>query len=100
MIDAFTKVEALVANWDCEADWFRAALGQKGITPCIQSKRSLTVPIPHDTAFSGQRHKLENLFSKLKNCRRIHTIYDRCPYTFSATTCIASTVILWPTHVS
>jgi transposase len=52
-------------------------------------------PIPHDTALYRQRHKIENMFGKLKDWRRIHTRYDRCAHTFMSAICIAATVIFW-----
>jgi transposase len=42
-----------------------------------------------------QRHKVENMFGKLKDWRRIHTRYDRCAHTFMSAICIAATVIFW-----
>ena len=62
MIDAFPRAKALLADRGYDADWFRAALEQRGITPCIPSKTNRKVPIPHDTALYRQRHKVENMF--------------------------------------
>ncbi|WP_370359694.1 transposase [Shinella sumterensis] len=42
-----------------------------------------------------QRHKVENLFAKLKDWRRIATRYDRCAHTFFSAICIAAAVIFW-----
>ncbi len=36
-----------------------------------------------------QRHKVESMFGKLKDWRRIHTRYDRCAHTFMSAICIA-----------
>jgi len=33
--------------------------------------------------------------SLVKDCRRIHTHYDRCAHTFVSAICIAATVIFW-----
>ncbi|MBB4000739.1 transposase, partial [Aureimonas pseudogalii] len=52
-----------------------------------------------DAALYRQRHKVENLFAKLKDWRRIATRYDRCTHTFSATG-IAATVIFWSRSMS
>lgn len=73
---------ALLADRGYDADWFRAALEQRGITPCIPSKTNRQVTIPHDTVLYRQRHKVENMFGKLKDWCRIHTRYDRCAHTF------------------
>jgi len=64
-----------VGDRSYDADWFRAALIQRGITPGIPSK--------------------ENMFGRLKDWRRIHTRYDRCAHTFMSAITIAATVIFW-----
>ena len=35
MIDAFPKAKVLLGDWGYEANWFRHALVERGITPCI-----------------------------------------------------------------
>ena len=67
----------------------------KGIEPCIPSSRSRKIPYAYDKALYRQRHKVENLFAKLKDWRRIATRYDRCAHTFFSAICIAATVIFW-----
>jgi transposase len=42
-----------------------------------------------------QRYKIENMFGRLKDWRRIHARYDRCAYTFMSAICLAVTVIFW-----
>lgn len=89
MIDALPKAKALLADRGYDADWFRAALAERGIAACIPSKVNRMVPIPNDTALYRQRHRIENMFGKLKDWRRIHTRYDRCAHTFMSAICIA-----------
>ncbi len=48
-----------------------------------------------DRTHTKQRHKVENMFAKLKDWRRISTRYDRCAHTFFSAICIAATVIFW-----
>jgi len=38
-------------------------------------------------------HKIENMFGRLKDCRRIHTRCDRCAHTFFSSICIAAAII-------
>ena len=95
MTDAFPRVKALLADRGYDADWFRHVLAERGITAYIPSKTSRKVPIPHDTGLYRQRHRIENMFAKLKDWRRIHTRYDRCAHTFMSAICIAATVIFW-----
>ena len=95
MIDALPRAQVLLADRGYDADWFRAALAERGIAACIPSKVNRKVPIPHDTVLYRQRHRIENMFGKLKDWRRIHTRYDRCAHTFMSAICIAATVIFW-----
>jgi transposase len=39
-------------------------------------------PIPHDTALHRHRHRIETMFEKLKDWRRIAMRDDRCAHTF------------------
>ena len=95
MIDALPKAKILLGDRGYDADWFRAALAERKITACIPSRKNRKVPIPHDTALYRQRHKIEIMFGRLKDWRRIHTRYDRCAHTFMSAICIAATVIFW-----
>jgi transposase len=82
MIDAFPRAKALLADRGYDPDWFRNALAERGIAACIPSKTNRKEPIPHDAVLYRQLHKVENMFGKLKDWRRIHTRYDRCAHTF------------------
>ncbi|AXI44017.1 hypothetical protein C1J02_20440 [Sulfitobacter sp. SK011] len=50
-------------------------------------------PIPHDTKIYRNRHKIENLFGRLKDWRRVATRYDRCPVIFMSAIALAATVV-------
>lgn len=95
LFDALPQAKALLADRGYDANWFRHALAQRGITACIPSTASRKVPVPHDKVLYRQRHKVENMFGRLKDWRRIHTRYDRCAHTFFSAICIAATVIFW-----
>jgi transposase len=73
MLDALPKANALLGDQGYDAGWFRAALADRKLTACIPSKANRKVPIPHDAALYRRRHKIENMFGKLKDWRRIHT---------------------------
>ena len=95
MIDALPPAKAMLGDRGYDADWFRSALAKRGITPCIPSKANQKVAIPHDRKLYRQRHKIENMFGRLKDWRCIHTRYDRCAHTFMSAIAIALTVIFW-----
>jgi transposase len=48
LIDALPRAKAMLGDRGHDADWFRDALSERGITPCIPSKANRKVPIPHD----------------------------------------------------
>jgi len=95
MIDAFPKAKTLLGDKGYDADWFRQALTDRGITPCIPPKSNRKVQIDYDKTLYRQRHRIENMFGRLKDWRRVHTRYDRCAHTFMSAITIAATVIFW-----
>jgi len=95
MLAALPSAKHLLGDKGYDADWFRQALAARGITACIPSKSNRKAPIEHDHVLYRQRHKIENMFGKLKDWRRIHTRYDRCAHTFMSAICIAASVIFW-----
>jgi transposase len=95
MLGLLPRAKTMLGDRGYDADWFRNALMARGITPCIPSKINRKIQIPHNRSLYRQRHKIENMFGKLKDWRRIHTRYDRCAHTFFSAICIAAIVIFW-----
>lgn len=95
LLDALPKARELLADRGYDADWFRNALIEKGITPCIPPKKNRTIQIEYDKTLYKERHKVENMFGKLKDWRRIAMRYDRCAHTFFSAICIAATIIFY-----
>jgi transposase len=89
------KAKELLADRGYDANWFREALAERKINACIPSKSNRKKPIPHNKKLYRQRHKIENMFGRLKDWRRIHTRYDRCAHTFMSAIYIAAIVIFW-----
>ena len=52
-------------------------------------------PIVYDADLYKQRNRIERMFGRLKDWRRIATRYDRCAHAFMSAICIAATVIFW-----
>jgi transposase len=95
LLPSLPQAKALLADRGYDADWFRQALIQKGIAPCIPSKKSRKIQIEYDRELYKQRHKVENMFGRLKDWRRIAMRYDRCAHTFFSAILIAATVIFY-----
>ena len=95
ILTALPDAKALLADKGYDADWFRDALAERKITACIPPRANRKVQIPYDLVLYKQRHKIENMFGRLKDWRRIHTRYDRCAHTFFSSICIAAAAIFW-----
>ena len=95
MLPALPKAKELLGDKGYDADWFRQALAERGIAACIPAKSNRKILLEHDRALYRHRHKIENMFGRLKDWRRIHTRYDRCAHTFMSAIFIAAVVIFW-----
>ena len=95
ILDVLPPAKALLADRGYDSNWFRAALGKIGCEPCIPSTKSRKIPLPYDKELYKQRHKIENMFARLKDWRRIATRYDRCAHTFFSAICIAATLTFY-----
>ena len=95
MLNVLPRAKELLGDKGYDADRFRKALTERGTTVCIPSKSNRKIQIEHDRVLYRERHKIENMFGRLKDWRRIHTRYDRCAHTFMSAICIAATVIFW-----
>ena len=52
-------------------------------------------PAPLRQGPHRQRHRIENMFGRLKDWRRIAMRYDRCAHTFMSAICLAATILFW-----
>lgn len=67
---------------------------KKGITPFILGRTSRGKTIKYDKRRYKKRNRIENMFGRLQDWRRIATRYDRCPKVFCSAITLAATVIL------
>jgi transposase len=83
----------LLGDRGYDADWFREALEEKGITPCIPGRKSRGKTIMYYKRRYKKRNRIENMFDRLQDWRRVATRYDRCPKVFCSDIALAATVI-------
>jgi putative transposase len=95
VLPALPDADVLIADRGYDSDWFREALRERDIAPCIPGRKNRKQPIDYDTELYKQRNLVERMFGRLKDWRRIATRYDRCAHTFMSAICIAATVIFW-----
>jgi len=82
LLNALPEAKELIADKGYDGNGFRNALAERGIAACIPSRSNRKIAIPHDPALYRQRHKIEIMFGRLKDWRRIHIRYDRCAQAF------------------
>ena len=95
LLDALPRAAVLIADRGYDSNWFRAALADRGIESCIPSTKNRKVALPYCKTLYRQRHKVENMFGRIKDWRRIATRYDRCAHAFFSSICIATTMCFY-----
>ena len=93
MLDALPPARSLLADRAYNSIWFRHALAERGIDPCIPPRPKHKIQHGYVPALYRLRPKIENLFARLKDWRRIHTRYDLCAHTFLSAIALAAAFI-------
>ena len=96
LLGSLPSADWLPADRGYDADWFREALKDRGIKPCIPGRISRGKPIKHDKRRYKRGNRIEIMFGRLKDWRRVATRHDRCPKVFLSAVALAATVMFWP----
>lgn len=81
----------MIADRGYDADWFRESFKDKGISPCIPGRKFRGKAVRYDK----RRNRIEIMFGRLKDWRRIATRSDICAKTFLSAVALAATVMFW-----
>ena len=95
LLPSLPAADWMLADRGYDADWFREGLKERSIEPCIPSRRNRKDIVLNDAKIYRSRHKIENMFGRLKDWRRVATRYDRCPTIFLSAIALAATVLFW-----
>ena len=95
LLSSLPAADWRIADRGYVSDWFRDALKDKGIRPCIPGRKSRDKAIRYDKRRYKRRNRIEIMFGRLKDWRRIATRYDRCPKVFLSAIALAEAVIFW-----
>ena len=95
LLPMLPQSEYFIGDRGYDADWLREQLTENDIKPCIPPRKNRKEDIQYNKTLYKKRHKVENLFAKIKDWRRIATRYDRCAHTFFSAICIASSIIFF-----
>ncbi|MFO8126444.1 IS5 family transposase [Yoonia sp.] len=95
LLKGLPQVEWLLGDRGYDADWFREGLKDKGIRACIPGRKQRKVSVKYDKRRYKSRNRIEIMFGRLKDWRRVATRYDRCPKVFLSAIALAAIVIYW-----
>jgi transposase len=87
-------VDAAVADMAFDSDAIREYLVDRDIAPVIPSSANRAEPIEYDAAMYRERNKVERLFNRLKQFRRIATRYEKLALTFLAMIHLVASVVM------
>jgi len=95
LLKVLPSVKCLLADRGYDAEWFRNALTDRNITPFDPSRKNRKVPISQDAALYKKRHKIENMFGRMKDWRRVAMRFDRRADIFLSACALAAVVMFW-----
>lgn len=95
LAEAPGRIRRLAADKGYDADWLRANLREKGITPIIPGKRGRKRKIRHDKRRYRERWRIEATFNRLKDFRRIATRYDKLARNYVSAVALAAVIAFW-----
>ena len=95
LMNGLPEAEWLLADRGYDADWFRETLVDNATMPCIPGRKSRKKAVKYDKRRYKRRNRIERMFGRLKDWRRVSTRYHRCPKVFLSAIALAATVIFW-----
>ncbi|SLN66920.1 Transposase DDE domain protein [Roseisalinus antarcticus] len=95
MLSSLPEVDWLRGDRGHDADWFGEALKGRGIRACIPGRKKRRKRVQYEKRRYGRRNRIEIMFGRLKDWRRVATRSDRCPKVFLSAIALAATVIDW-----
>lgn len=93
LLVARNRMKHLLADKAYDSDAFRNQLLKCHIKPCIPAKSNRKLPEKHDVAMYRKRHKIENMFCRLKDWKGIAFRANRCSHTFHSFVALALLVL-------
>jgi transposase len=96
LLGSLPGAEWLIADRGYDGDWLRDALKDRGTKPCSPGRKSRGNAVRYDKRRYKRRNRIEIMFGRVKDWRRVATRYHRCAKTFLSAVAQAATVIFWP----
>ena len=86
--------EYVIADKGYDSDQVLQTIEDQGAEAVIPPRSNRKTQRPYDKHLYRERHRVERLFAKLKQCRRIATRYDKTARNFLAFLHLAAAMIL------
>jgi transposase len=95
LIEGAGSIRQLVADKGYDANHLRQRLDERGIEAVIPSTMSRSRPIAHNAALHKERNRIERLWCRLKDWRRIATRYDKLARNYLSAAYLAAALLCW-----
>ena len=95
LVRAAGPIRRLLADRGYDADHLRKLLADQGAEAVIPSTTSRRAPIPYDVVAYRDRNRVERMWCRLKDFRRVATRYDKLARNYLSGALIAATCAYW-----
>lgn len=95
LVTAAGPIKKLIADRGYDADHLRGLLVRQGTKPIIPSTASRRAPLPYEKQTYKQRNRVERMWCRLKDWRRIATRYDKLARNFLSAAYLAAVFSFW-----
>lgn len=95
LLEPLKASKQLLGDKAYDSDDLRAWLNARKTEAVIPNKNNRTKPYPFKKRRYRQRNKIERMFCRLKDARRIATRYDKSAKTYLNAICLISIVYWW-----
>lgn len=95
LVRAAGPIPRLLADRGYDANHLRKLLADQATEAVIPSTTARRVPIPYDTLAYRDRNRVERMWCRLKDFRRVATRYDKLARNYLSGALIAATCAYW-----
>jgi transposase len=88
-------MKRLIADRGYDANRLRATLREQGIIPIIPGRRNRKRPIQYDERRYRDRWRVEAMFCRLKDFRRVATRYDKLARNYHSAVALTAAIAFW-----
>jgi transposase len=95
LISATVGMKRVIADRGYDANRLRSTLRDQGTIPVIPGRRNRKRPIQYDERRYRDRWRVEAMFCRLKDFRRVATRYDKFARNYQSAVALAAAVAFW-----